>query len=56
MDKIPYVDFPELKFNKYESTQMPFRYVTNKEGEPIMPKVWIIGLGFEAIRLTSGRA
>ncbi|EGX93776.1 DUF431 domain protein [Cordyceps militaris CM01] len=27
LDKIDYVDFPELKFNKYESTEMPFRYV-----------------------------
>ncbi|EFZ01739.2 hypothetical protein MHUMG1_02764 [Metarhizium humberi] len=38
LDKVPYVDFPELKFNAHESTQMPFRYVTDKEGNPIMPE------------------
>ncbi|KAI0842695.1 DUF431-domain-containing protein [Hypoxylon sp. FL0890] len=38
LNKIPYVDFPELKFNEHESTQMPFRYVTDKEGKPIMPE------------------
>jgi hypothetical protein len=36
---ISYLDFPELKFNKYESTQMPFRYVKGENGEPIMPEV-----------------
>ena len=39
MDEIPYVDFPELRINKYESTEMPFRYVKCKAGEPVMPKV-----------------
>ncbi|RYP61660.1 hypothetical protein DL770_009739 [Monosporascus sp. CRB-9-2] len=34
---IPYVDFPELKFNEHESTQMPFRYVKGPDGKPIMP-------------------
>lgn len=38
LEKIPHVDFPELKFNEHESTQMPFRYVTDKEGKPIMPE------------------
>jgi len=37
--KIPYVDYPELKLNKNESTQMPFRYVKGKDGEPYMPQV-----------------
>ena len=36
---VPYVDHPELKFNDKESTQMPFRYVTDKDGKPIMPEV-----------------
>lgn len=36
---VPYVDHPELKFNEHESTQMPFRYVTDKDGKPIMPEV-----------------
>lgn len=37
LDEIPYVDFPELRFNKYESTEMPFRYVKDEAGQPIMP-------------------
>ncbi|POR38639.1 Protein arginine N-methyltransferase SFM1 [Tolypocladium paradoxum] len=37
LDKVPYVDFPELKFNDHESTEMPFRYVTDQAGQPIMP-------------------
>lgn len=39
LDKIAYVDTPELRINEYESTEMPFRYVTNSEGKPIMPEV-----------------
>lgn len=39
VDKIPWVDHPELKINKNESTQMPFRYVKGEDGQPIMPKV-----------------
>ncbi|KAF2100828.1 DUF431-domain-containing protein [Rhizodiscina lignyota] len=38
LDKIPYVDYPELKIDEHESTQMPFRYVATEKGEPVMPK------------------
>ncbi|KAI1341431.1 DUF431-domain-containing protein [Xylariaceae sp. FL0016] len=38
LNKIPYLDFPDLKFNEHESTQMPFRYVEGKDGKPIMPE------------------
>ncbi|XDG04062.1 hypothetical protein ABKA04_003677 [Annulohypoxylon sp. FPYF3050] len=38
LSKIPFVDFPELKFNEHESTEMPFRYVTDEDGKPIMPE------------------
>ncbi|KAF8418543.1 SAM-dependent RNA methyltransferase [Tirmania nivea] len=38
LDKIPYVDFPELKLSKHESTEMPFRYVIGENGQPIMPE------------------
>ncbi|KEF53987.1 carboxypeptidase D [Exophiala aquamarina CBS 119918] len=38
LDKIPYVDYPELKLNEHETTEMPFRYVTNNTGKPIMPE------------------
>jgi ribosome biogenesis SPOUT family RNA methylase Rps3 len=39
VDKIKYVDNPELKLNQHESTQMPFRYVKGDDGQPIMPDV-----------------
>ncbi|KAH7094559.1 SAM-dependent RNA methyltransferase [Paraphoma chrysanthemicola] len=38
VDKIPFVDHPEIKINKNESTQMPFRYVKGNDGQPIMPE------------------
>ncbi len=39
---IPYLDFPELKFNDHESTEMPFRYVKGEDGKPVMPKVSVL--------------
>jgi len=38
LDKISYVDEPEIRINKNESTEMPFRYVKGKDGKPIMPE------------------
>ncbi|MCJ1396262.1 hypothetical protein MMC18_009151 [Xylographa bjoerkii] len=38
LDKIPYIDYPELKINEHESTGMPFRYVMDENGNPVMPK------------------
>jgi len=38
LEEIPYIDFPELKLDEHESTEMPFRYVTDTEGNPIMPE------------------
>ncbi|WRT65113.1 uncharacterized protein IL334_002055 [Kwoniella shivajii] len=37
LDKIPYTDFPTITFNKHESIEMPFRYVVDEKGEPILP-------------------
>jgi ribosome biogenesis SPOUT family RNA methylase Rps3 len=42
LDKIEYVDYPELRINKNESTEMPFRYVKGENGESIMPEVFRI--------------
>ena len=39
LDTVPYLDHPDIKFNKHESTQMPFRYVADSDGKPIMPEV-----------------
>lgn len=39
LDDIEYVDHPELRINKNESTEMPFRYVKGKDGQSIMPEV-----------------
>ncbi|KAF1987875.1 DUF431-domain-containing protein [Aulographum hederae CBS 113979] len=37
LDKIPFVDNPEFKVDDHESTEMPFRYVTDGKGNPVMP-------------------
>jgi ribosome biogenesis SPOUT family RNA methylase Rps3 len=39
LNRISYLDQPNLKFNDHESTQMPFRYVRSSSGRPVMPKV-----------------
>lgn len=36
--EINFIDYPEIKYNQYESTEMPFRYVTNSANEPILPE------------------
>lgn len=41
LDDIAYIDFPELRFSRRESTEMPFRYVADDKGEPILPNVRI---------------
>ena len=42
LDEIPFADYPELRINKHESTQMPFRYVKDETETPIMPPVRIL--------------
>ncbi|KAL5334059.1 SAM-dependent RNA methyltransferase [Aspergillus crustosus] len=37
LEEIQYVDNPEIIVNKHERTEMPFRYVKDSEGKPIMP-------------------
>jgi ribosome biogenesis SPOUT family RNA methylase Rps3 len=39
LEQIPHIDHPELRINKNESMEMPFRYVTDVNGKPIMPDV-----------------
>ncbi|KAL2261406.1 hypothetical protein VTK26DRAFT_4224 [Humicola hyalothermophila] len=51
LDKIPYLDHPEIKFDEHESTQMPFRYVAGEDGQPIMPEGMV-----ELIRQDSDKA
>ena len=36
---IAFVDHPELRIDEHESTQMPFRYMADEKGMPIMPDV-----------------
>jgi len=36
LDKIPYVDFPTIRFNSKESVEMPFRYIADG-AEPRLP-------------------
>lgn len=37
LEKIEYVDDPEIIVNKHERIEMPFRYVKGDDGQPIMP-------------------
>ncbi|KAL8976062.1 MAG: hypothetical protein Q9205_007864 [Flavoplaca limonia] len=39
LDAIPYLDYPEIRIDEHESTEMPFRYVTAADGKPAMPEV-----------------
>lgn len=39
LEEIPYLDYPELLINEHERTEMPFRYVKDADGKPIMPDV-----------------
>lgn len=39
LNDVPYVDEPELRIDEHESTVMPFRYVKDADGKPIMPQV-----------------
>ena len=45
LEEIPYIDNPELRVDEHESTEMPFRYVKDKEGKPVMPEVSCCQLG-----------
>ncbi|KAF9887442.1 hypothetical protein FE257_010159 [Aspergillus nanangensis] len=38
LEQIQYVDYPEILINEHERTEMPFRYVQDKDGQPIMPQ------------------
>jgi len=38
LDQIPFQDTIELPMGKYLSLQLPFRYVVNAKGKPILPK------------------
>ncbi|CAI5756542.1 unnamed protein product [Candida verbasci] len=37
-EDIQFIDYPQINFNKYESTEMPFRYIVNENNEPILPE------------------
>lgn len=37
-EDIKFIDYPEIRYNKYESTEMPFRYILDSEGTPILPE------------------
>jgi len=38
LQQILYIDYPELRIDKNETTQMPFRYVKDENGQPVMPE------------------
>ncbi|GMK57776.1 hypothetical protein CspeluHIS016_0406100 [Cutaneotrichosporon spelunceum] len=37
LEDIAFTDFPTITFNKHESIEMPFRYVRDGDGQPILP-------------------
>ncbi|SCV02748.1 LAMI_0H02630g1_1 [Lachancea mirantina] len=37
-EKIKFIDYPEFRFSKNEATEMPFRYVLDAQGRPILPE------------------
>lgn len=37
--EIKYVDNPQIRINKHETTEMPFRYMVDDDLLPIMPQV-----------------
>ena len=39
LDSISYIDYPEIRIDEHETTEMPFRYVKDPAGNPIMPAV-----------------
>ncbi|AQZ15984.1 SFM1 (YOR021C) [Zygosaccharomyces parabailii] len=38
LEEIRFIDYPEFRFNENEATEMPFRYVLDAQGAPILPK------------------
>lgn len=36
-EDIKFIDYPEIRFSKYEATEMPFRYVLDANNKPILP-------------------
>ncbi|KAH3665410.1 hypothetical protein OGAPHI_003594 [Ogataea philodendri] len=37
-EDIKFIDYPEIRYNIHEATEMPFRYVLNDQNEPILPE------------------
>ena len=42
LEQIPYDDYPEIRINEHERTEMPFRYVKDAHGQSIMPAVSVV--------------
>ncbi|KAL8669683.1 MAG: hypothetical protein Q9168_005740 [Polycauliona sp. 1 TL-2023] len=38
LEEIPHIDYPEIRIDEHESTEMPFRYVKDAGGKPVMPE------------------
>lgn len=37
-NEIKFIDYPEFRFNEHEATEMPFRYVLDETGRPVLPE------------------
>ncbi|KAL8721372.1 MAG: hypothetical protein Q9181_007717 [Wetmoreana brouardii] len=38
LSEIPFIDYPEIRLDEHESTEMPFRYVKDAQERPVMPE------------------
>ncbi|KAI4120540.1 MAG: hypothetical protein LQ338_006951 [Usnochroma carphineum] len=38
LNDIPYIDHPEIRIDEHERTEMPFRYIQDAQGNPVMPE------------------
>lgn len=37
-ENINFIDYPEIRYSKHESTEMPFRYILDESNTPILPE------------------
>ncbi|ODV83454.1 hypothetical protein CANARDRAFT_203144 [[Candida] arabinofermentans NRRL YB-2248] len=54
-EDINFIDYPEIRFNKYEATEMPFRYILDEDSKPILPQVLLCTM-FGSLTLATDEA
>ncbi|KAL8910599.1 MAG: hypothetical protein Q9172_007816 [Xanthocarpia lactea] len=56
LGQIAYIDYPEIRVDEHESTEMPFRYVKDADGEPVMPERYSMHFVRHLVALEVGRS